>query len=165
MWKKTLAASVSICWRSFLLFQTVSCAKGSKQAGSKELICFRSSCHRGILIIKPSQLFRKASAFPLRKKSLTQSQEQNKTQTSPINSTSYTYWNENSTSDFGVKTQGTLHCSFARARTFRFCIGCDSGALKWSSSLSELPSNLQFHQLFIVTCGIRAMARLYILVN
>lgn len=39
MWQKTFAASVSTCCRSFLLFQTVSCAKESKQAESKGLIC------------------------------------------------------------------------------------------------------------------------------
>lgn len=68
----------------------------------------------------------------------------------PVDSTSFTYWNENSMSDFGAKTQGTP---------------LSSSVLKWSSSLSELLSSLRFHQLFIVTCGIGALARLYILVN
>lgn len=140
--------------------------KGVKASREQGADLFRSSYHRGILIIKSPPFFWKVSAFSLRIESLTQSQEQNKTQGSLINSTSLAYWNENSTSNFGVNTQGALHYSFARILAFRFYTGCDSGALKWSSSLSGLLSNLQLRQLLIsVTCGIGAMARLCILIK
>lgn len=66
MWEGTSAASVSICWRIFLLFQIMSCAKQSEQAVSKELIIFKSSCHRSTVIIKSAQVFWKGSAFSFR---------------------------------------------------------------------------------------------------
>lgn len=86
----------------FLFYTSLSYAKRSKQVESQEQICFRYSCHSNILTIKSSQLFGKASAFPVSKKCLTQSRNKT-TQTNPINSTSFAYWNEISTSDFGVK--------------------------------------------------------------
>lgn len=164
MWEKTFAVSVSICWRSFFVIPDCVLYKGDKTSKEEGDDLFQV-LPQGYSDNKILPAVLKSFSTPFEEE--VWHSPRNKTKLKPAQWIALHLLTGMKTppSDFGVKTQGTLHCSFAHVFAFRFYIGCDLGALKWSSSLSEFHSNLQLHQLFIVTCGTGAMARLYILVN